>query len=212
MDNDFEARLRRAIGEYDRQYLTIEGARAAAVLIPVIAGPNPTLVFTVRTDTLPSHKGQISFPGGSVDPGDATPAQTALRETQEELGLEPGEVDVLGELDTFPTFVSGYVVTPVVGWLSRSPKLTPNPAEVAEVLHVPISELSEEIRAEPGFAHAGQTYPTEAWIWNDYVIWGVTARIVRGFLQVLGDAGLIDPPGETASWTGWSLPATGGQR
>ena len=175
------------------------------MLIPIVAVPQPTLIFTIRTDTLPSHKGQIAFPGGSSDPGDTSSIETALRETHEEIGLDPAHVDVLGQLDTFPTFVSGFVVTPVVGWLQHEPELVPNPAEVATILHVPVRELTEDIRSEAGFSHQDKTYPTEAWIWQNNVIWGVTARIVRSFLWTLSRAGLADAPSETTSWTGFPL-------
>jgi hypothetical protein len=97
-------------------------------------------------------------------------------------------------------------VAPFVGWLAQPPELTPNPAEVAQILHVPISNLVENVRREPGFRHEGRTYPTEAWIWNDHVIWGVTARLLRIFLQLLADAGLAEPPGETISWSAWPPP------
>ena len=177
----------------------LEGARDAAVLIPIIAVPEPTMIFTVRTETLPSHKGQISFPGGSIDPADHSPTAAALREAEEEIGLDPANVEVLGALDSFHTFVSGYVVTPIVGWLPHQPDLRPNPAEVAQVLQVPISDLVDEIRAEPGFTHNGRKFPTEAWIWNDHVIWGVTARIIRIFLYRLAEAGLAEAPDETTS-------------
>ena len=198
--DDFEQRLRRELERHAPQRLTIEGARAAAVLIPIVAGAPPSLIFTVRTETLPSHKGQISFPGGSIDPDDPSAEFAALRETQEEIGLDPGSVKILGELDSFPTFVSGYVVTPFVGWLEQQPELDPNPAEVAALLQVPIYDLNEDVRAEPGFSHGQRTYPTEAWIWKGHVIWGVTARVIRSFLSVLSDAGLAERPGGRANW------------
>jgi 8-oxo-dGTP pyrophosphatase MutT (NUDIX family) len=205
MSEEFRERLRSALASRTPRRLSQEGARDASVLIPIVASPEPTLIFTIRTETLPSHKGQIAFPGGSADPGDASPVETALRETHEEIGLDPAHVDVLGRLDAFPTFVSGFVVTPVVGWLENAPELVPNPAEVATILHVPVRELSEDIRSEAGFSHQDKTYPTEAWIWQDNVIWGVTARIVRSFLWTLSKAGLAEPPPETTSWTGFPL-------
>jgi 8-oxo-dGTP pyrophosphatase MutT (NUDIX family) len=206
MSERFEERLRAAITSRPPQRVTIEDARAAAVLIPVYADPEPSLIFTVRTDTLPSHKGQISFPGGSIDDSDPSPLAAALRETEEELGLDPGVVTVVGELDSTPTFVSGYVIAPFVGLLPHRPSLTPNPAEVAAVLEVPIADLVEEIRTEPGFRHEERTYPTEAWVWRDHVIWGVTARVLRMFLTRLAEVGLATAPGETNSWTAWPLP------
>ncbi len=202
--SDFEQALRAALAAHRPARVSIPDARAAAVLIPVVDGDEPSVLFTVRTESVRSHKGQISFPGGSVDATDASPEAAALRETQEEIGLDPAEVEVVGELDTTPTFVSGFVISPFVGLLRGAPRLTPNPDEVAEVLQVPLVDLSDEIRAEPGFAHAGRTYPTEAWIWRDYVIWGVTARLIRLFLGVLAEAGLVAAPSDTTSWTGFS--------
>jgi 8-oxo-dGTP pyrophosphatase MutT (NUDIX family) len=201
---DFEDSLTAALASLEPHRATVEGAREAAVLIPIVAEPAPTLILTQRTDTVGSHKGQISFPGGAVDPNDASTLEAALRETQEEIGLDPERVRVIGELDTFPTFVSGFVVTPYIGWLDATPRLQPNPGEVAALLHVPIAELNEGIRFDPGFSHRDRTYPTEAWVWNDRVIWGVTARILRQFLTVVGSTGLIEAPGGDPSF--WHFP------
>lgn len=186
--------------------VSLPNARDAAVLIPIVADPEPTLLFTVRSEHLSSHKGQIAFPGGSIDADDGSTIRAALREAEEEIGLSGTAVEVLGELDDLPTFVSGYVVTPVVGWLESRPELTPNPGEVTEILWVPMARLTEEIRAEPGFTHEGRAYPTEAWIWENRVIWGVTARILRNFLTLLATAGLVDAPGPTRSWRHWPVP------
>jgi 8-oxo-dGTP pyrophosphatase MutT (NUDIX family) len=89
MPGDFETRLRAVLDSHRPQRVRIKDAKDAAILIPIVAKPQPTLIFTVRTDTLPSHKGQISFPGGSIDADDASPRSAALRETQEEIGLDP---------------------------------------------------------------------------------------------------------------------------
>jgi 8-oxo-dGTP pyrophosphatase MutT (NUDIX family) len=204
---DFEERLTKALKARPGRETTIEGTRDAAVLIPIVAEPEPTLIFTLRTDTLPSHKGQISFPGGRIDPGDESPVAAALRESHEEIALDPNAVRVLGTLDDIETFVSDYVVTPVIGWIDTQPELKPNPAEVAQVLHIPLSGLTEETRTEPGFNHEGRFLPTEAWVHEGNVIWGVTARILRLFLWRLADAGLADPPADTASpWPSTSPP------
>jgi 8-oxo-dGTP pyrophosphatase MutT (NUDIX family) len=200
MSQRFDDRLKAALRSRPPARVRVHGARDAAVLIPIIAGDDPTVIFTVRTDTLPSHKGQISFPGGSVDATDASAEAAALREAQEELGHDPGAFRILGELDAVPTFVSGYVIMPFVGWTESPPRLKPNPAEVAEVLEVPVRDLAEDIRRPPGFSHEGRTFPTEAWIWEGHVIWGATARVVRIFLDRLAEAGLGPPPGEAPEW------------
>ena len=206
MSTELERTLRGAFADRDPVTLTMPEARAAAVLIPIYPNPEPTLIFTVRSENLPSHKGQISFPGGSIDPDDASPAHAALREAEEEIGLDPALVEVVGCLDDMPTFVSGYVVSPIVGYLAARPELTPNPAEVADVLEIPLEDLVDDIRREPGFSERGRSYPTEAWVWHDHVIWGVTARLLRDLLAVLAAAGLTKPPGETTSWNQWPPP------
>lgn len=209
MNEDLRDSLRATLSARAPRRFSEDGARDASVLIPIVATPEPTVIFTVRTETLSNHKGQISFPGGSKDPEDDSAIATALRETEEEIGLDPASVDILGQLDAFPTFVSGYVVTPVVGWLENEPELRPNPAEVARILRVPLVELNEEIRSEAGFSHRDKTYPTEAWVWQDHVIWGVTARIVRSFLSVLSATGSFAAPGETRSWDAFPGASTG---
>ncbi len=191
MSHDLERRLHATLRERPPASVTAEGARRAAVLVPVVGRPGPTLLFTLRTDTVSSHKGQISFPGGSIEDGES-PRTAALREAQEELGIESRSVRVIGELDHVATFVSGYVAVPVVGWLDELPALTLSPQEVASVLEVPIADLTDEIRAGPGFRYRGRTFPTEAWIWHDNVIWGATARILKLFLARLADAGGLE--------------------
>jgi 8-oxo-dGTP pyrophosphatase MutT (NUDIX family) len=193
--------LKRVLEAHEPTHVELPHVRDAAVLIPIIGADDPTLLFTVRTETLPSHKGQISFPGGSVDTRDTSTAATALREAHEEIGIDSQAVQLLGELDTVPTFVSGYVIHSFVGWLDEPPALELNPAEVASVLEVPITDLVEDIRAAPGFTYRGRSFPTEAWIWQDNVIWGATARILRLLLERLAEAGLAEVPGVAPDWT-----------
>lgn len=201
--DELERRLRDALADHQPETVSLPDARAAAVLVPIYAAPEPTLIFTLRSESLPSHKGQISFPGGSIDAANASPEAAALREANEEIGLDPAVVTLVGRLDDLPTFVSGYVVSPIVGFLGERPALDPNPAEVARILEIPLQDLVDDIRREPGFAEAGRSYPTEAWVWRGHVIWGVTARLLRTLLVHLSAAGLCKPPGDTASWNRW---------
>ena len=114
-------------------------ATPAAVLVPVVNRPDGlTLLLTRRSAQLPDHAGQISFPGGRVEPDDRTLAHAALRETEEEVGLAANRIDVLGELATYET-VTGYRVTPVVGWVEPPFTLNPDPIEVAEAFEVPLA-------------------------------------------------------------------------
>jgi 8-oxo-dGTP pyrophosphatase MutT (NUDIX family) len=157
--------------------------RAAAVLVPVITTAETRIVFTRRTDTLSRHAGEISFPGGLADPGE-TPVATALRETQEELGLAPGVVEVLGTFGAFHTRVLGTLIVPVVGLLAAEPVFTPNAAEIERVLIEPLASL-DPLGRESEFEWEGRTYPTYVFDTPGQVIWGATARILRGFLDAL---------------------------
>ena len=154
--------------------------RPAAVLIPVIAGPEgATVLMTRRSDSLTSHTGQIAFPGGRLDPGE-TAIEAALREAFEEVALDPALVEVLGVGDAYETG-TGFLVTPVVGWLTARPTTTPSPDEVAEVFEVPWDFLMDPSN------HSRDSYDREGqprrWYWamthGQRYIWGVTAGIVR---------------------------------
>lgn len=154
--------------------------RPAAVLIPVIAGPGgATVLMTRRSDSLASHTGQIAFPGGRLDPGE-TVVDAALREAFEEVALDPALVEVLGVGDAYETG-TGFLVTPVVGWLTATPATTPSLDEVAEVFEVPWDFLMDPAN------HSRESYDREGqprrWYWamthEQRYIWGVTAGIVR---------------------------------
>ena len=161
--------------------------RPAAVLIPVLAaGPEVRLVFTERTMELSRHAGEISFPGGLVDPGEE-PAAAALREAQEELGLPASDVELLGALPPVHTRVTGVLIVPFVGLLWTDPRFTPNPGEIAQVLEYPLRRLADQ-RREEELVHEGIVFTTDVFDMDGHVIWGATARILRQFLEVLEDA------------------------
>ena len=181
-------RPRRALGRPQR----------AAVLVPIVDDGGPLrLLLTRRTEDLPTHAGQVAFPGGLVEPGDEDPVNTALREADEEVGLPKGAVEVLGLLDDFPTRTDTVAVTPVVGVLRRVPPLRALAAEVARIFDIPIHDLMQADRwtwrEEPRgdrrlriyyFLHEGET------------LWGLSARIVLHLLEVsdLGSPVPLRPP------------------
>jgi 8-oxo-dGTP pyrophosphatase MutT (NUDIX family) len=117
------------------------GTTQASVLVPIVAHPDGlTVLFTQRTVHLKAHSGQVSFPGGRAEPGDPTPEFTALRESQEEIGLRPDRVEILARLPDYITR-TGYQVTPIVGLLTPPLALVPDPREVQEVFEVPLAFL-----------------------------------------------------------------------
>ncbi len=160
----------------------------AGVLVPILDGPEPSLIFTVRADSLRHHSGEISFPGGRAHPEDADLMATALRETQEELGLPPDAVEVIGCLPFVHTRVTGFVVVPYVGLLSARPDLVPNPDEIAEVLEVPLAALlaTEEERE---WEFDTERYQTYQYAHGAHTVWGATARIVKDLLDRLREEG-----------------------
>jgi 8-oxo-dGTP pyrophosphatase MutT (NUDIX family) len=158
----------------------------AAVLVPLVArAARVTALLTQRTDNLASHKGQISFPGGHAEPGDGSPEETALRETEEEIGLDRRHVEIIGRLDPYATR-TGFLVTPVVGWVVPPFELTPDPREVAEVFEVPVAHFLEPgnfqrmTRVIAGTVSAFYAVPYES-----HYIWGVTAGMLKNFFDIL---------------------------
>ena len=117
-----------------------EAITPAAVLVAVVDRPEPTVILTVRPETMRRHAGQIAFPGGRIDPGDDGPVAAALREAEEEIGLPPDTVEVIGLADCYRT-VTGFEVTPVVGVVPPGLSLTPHPGEVADVFEAPLHYL-----------------------------------------------------------------------
>lgn len=171
--------------------------RPAAVLAPLYDtgdGDGPSVVLTRRTWTMRSHRGEVSFPGGRSEPGES-PRQAALREAQEEIGLDPESVQVVGELDHLATITSGSFIVPLVGMVEGRPATTPNPAEVDAILHVPLAEL-----LDPAI------YREEVWRFPDGgdrhiyffelvgdTLWGATAAMLRQLLgMVTGTLGRGD--------------------
>jgi 8-oxo-dGTP pyrophosphatase MutT (NUDIX family) len=167
----------------EAEAMEAHGRTEAAVLVPMFGHPErPGLVFTERRADLRRHAGEISFPGGRRDhPGEELMV-TALRETEEEIGLEPAGVEVVGALPPLGTFVTGYKVHPFVGLIAADLSLRPNPAEVAAVLSFRLDEL----RAGFGMrrlVRRGIPIRTPTYVVGDHLIWGATARILGELLN-----------------------------
>jgi 8-oxo-dGTP pyrophosphatase MutT (NUDIX family) len=167
------------------------GQVQAAVLIMLFErNDEPWMVFTKRSEAVRHHKGEISFPGGMRDPGDDSLIATAIRETVEELGADPKDIDVLGALDELPTFSTNFVVAPFEA-LTNDREYSHFEPEVAEVIRVPVAELSR-IGREAVWESNGHEFATHVFEVGSHVIWGATGRILRDFLDVAGDAlGLV---------------------
>jgi 8-oxo-dGTP pyrophosphatase MutT (NUDIX family) len=150
----------------------------AAVLVPVVDRPEPTVILTERPLTMRKHPGQISFPGGRIDPGDDGPVAAALREAEEEIGLPPSRVQVIGTADLYRT-ITGFEVTPVVGVLPPDLDLTPHPGEVADMFEAPLRFLLDPSRHQVRRAdYRGRERCYYEILWNDRRIWGATAAMI----------------------------------
>jgi len=166
------------------------GARApvaAAVLFPIVLRPvAPTVLLTRRTDHLKDHPGQISFPGGRVEPDDVSPAHTALREAEEEIGLVPAHVEIAGYLPEYLTS-TGFRVTPVVAVVTPPFSLRLDPFEVAEAFEVPLDFLLDPANHRRHALHyRGRLRHFHAMPWGEYFIWGATAGMIVSLSRVLG--------------------------
>ena len=186
------AQLRAVLTTRTRRSLEIADFRRAAVLVPIVLEPEPTLILTQRSADLPTHQGQIAFPGGKVEPGE-TVAVAAVREAHEEINLSPVLVSVLGLLHDVWT-PQAFQVTPVVAIVVSIADVDPNPREVERILFVPIADLSaiaprQETRREP----PAQRWPPGVtgsrtvlhYDWRGTDIWGMTAAVIHDLLETL---------------------------
>lgn len=160
------------------------GDRLAAVLAPLVLDPEPALIFTVRAAALSRHAGEISFPGGLQDP-EETLAETALREANEEIGLESSLTTLLGALPPVHTFVSSILVVPFVGTLARVPAFTISDAEIDEVLVFGLEELAAAERSISYDRPDGGVWHGFAYELAGHTVWGATGSMLHTLLETM---------------------------
>jgi 8-oxo-dGTP pyrophosphatase MutT (NUDIX family) len=179
-----KSRITSALAAHERVPLS-PGPVPAAVLIPLYLKDGTChILFTKRTEHLHHHRGEISFPGGARHAEDRDLLETALRESNEEVGIAPADVEVLGVLDDFYS-VYDYCVTPYVGLLPADYRFTASPAEIERIIEVPVAHLLRpEIFRTEDWTWKGRPHPVLFYTWGTDEIWGLTAAILRQFLDL----------------------------
>jgi len=170
--------------EFDYNFESVDGLKPAAVLIPIFEKDGELhLVLTKRSQTVQHHKGQICFPGGRMDDVDQSLWHTALRETEEELGIQAAHIYYIHELPKLNT-PSMFEVTPFIGFLHHHPNFAPNPHEIDSIIVVPLTHFKNQnnLRIEHR-EYFGKTYPVPFFNYGSYEIWGATGRIILNLLD-----------------------------
>lgn len=174
------------ISDTDAIGMSVHGSRDAAVLIPIRGwGRDPEILFTERPEHLDKHAGEISFPGGKIESGDPSPRHTALRESHEEVGIGPEEVEIVGALPPVGTFVTSFRIQPFVGLVSDRAEPAPNPDEVAAILSFGIDDLRNGY-AMRRLVRRGVPIRTPTFEVGRHLIWGATARILTDLMRRIG--------------------------
>lgn len=169
---------------FPRRTIPLDTLRPAAVLVPLYQrGNRDFLLFTERTAHLEHHAGEISFPGGGRDFDDPDLAATALRETEEELGIKRSSIEVLGRLDDFYS-IHGYHVVPFVGIIPAPDNLQHDPFEIAGTFEAPLDHFRDSrVHKVKGWQHQGRIHAVDFYQFEEHVIWGLTAAILRQLVE-----------------------------
>lgn len=181
--------IHQILSAHPKKKVSLKDFKPSAVLAPLfIKEGEETLLFTVRNDRVRHHKGEVCFPGGVYDRSDHNLLNTALRECQEELGLQKQDIEILGELDDLitPTY---YRITPFVGKIPHPYPLIVNAKEIAETIEVPLSFFLDETHLkEKTVEYFGESHQVPLYEWKGYPIWGATGRVVRQLVTLVRQA------------------------
>ena len=184
---DWRQKIREILSSRQRQVIFKEGYRKSAVLIPIYENKGDQhFVLTKRAQGVMYHKGQISFPGGAYDKEDGELRATALREAFEEIGVNPGDVEILGNLDDQVTYTSRFVITPFVGAIPYPCKFKVNHREVEELIEVPVSVLLIPSAYVPEtMDDEGKSHPWGHYLYGNHKITGITARMLKQLIDLV---------------------------
>src|SRR4030042_4558077 len=177
--------LRQIFASRQKKRSTDKKLNAAAVLVPLFSdGKEYHILLTKRSSTVLQHKGQISFPGGKPHKADSSLLETALRESWEEVGLDPKDVEVIGELDDTPTTTTGFLISPFVALIPYPYKFTKNPSEIDDILDIPLSALMDKscFKQEYVIDEGDKTITAYSYEYSGRIIWGATANIIKQLL------------------------------
>ena len=179
-------KLRQALASRQKVRLSCSGLTESAVIVPIFRkGGEYHLLFTLRSEQVAHHKGQISFPGGARSEGDRSLLDTALRESWEEIGLKAEDAEILGELDDTPTTISSFHISPFVAFIPHPYEFKLNRYEIDEIFSIPVSVLlSKADKGEECYTFDNEVFISYTYEYQGKVIWGATARIVHQFLEV----------------------------
>lgn len=182
---DLKERIKSALAAHERIPMAPGPVPAAVLLLLYLREGSCHVLFTKRTEHLHHHRGEISFPGGVRHPGDRDALATALRETEEEVGIVPADVEILGVLDDFYS-IHDYLVTPFVGLLPADPRFRINGGEIERLIEVPLSHLRRpDIFRTEDWSWRGRQHPVYFYQWGGDEIWGLTAAILKQFLDIV---------------------------
>ncbi|MFP4641772.1 MAG: NUDIX hydrolase [Chloroflexota bacterium] len=183
----FKHRLRKLLANREKRQIGETRLTASAVLIPIYEDNGEYhLLFTRRSNSVESHKGDFTFPGGKRDNCDENLLATALRESFEEIGLDPQDTEVLGEFDDEQTLTSKFVIAPFVAFIPYPYEFRINPYEVQEIIGVPLSALKDENNLQVKLVTRGQkTFNDCTYNYQGNIIWGATARIVNNLVKLI---------------------------